>query len=38
MKKTPSHEACSKFYQFILPTIIELAKKENQIKCSLKTK
>lgn len=30
MKKTPSYESCMKFYQYILPTIIELAKKKQE--------
>jgi hypothetical protein len=29
MKVTPSYEACMKAYQYILPTMIEIAKKNS---------
>lgn len=33
-KFTPSYEACMRAYQHILPTIIELAKKDVKKECS----
>jgi hypothetical protein len=32
MKATPSYEACMKAYKIILPTFIEIAKKEKEDK------